>query len=49
VTDLFSLLIHTLASIFRNRSTLILENLLPRQQLQMAPRQRPAVCRSLGV
>jgi hypothetical protein len=33
VTDLFSLLIHTLASIFRKRSTLVLENLLRRQQL----------------
>jgi transposase InsO family protein len=40
VTDLFSLLIHTLASIFRNRHTLILENLLLRQQLQVALRPK---------
>jgi hypothetical protein len=40
VTDLFSLLIHTLASVFRKRSTLILENLLLRQQLQVALRPK---------
>ncbi len=40
MTDLFSLLIHTLASIFRNRRSLILENLVLRQQLQVALRPK---------
>jgi len=34
MTDLFVLLLHTLASIFRSRRALILENLRLRQQLQ---------------
>src|SRR5216683_2687201 len=38
--DLFHLLICTLASAFRNRSALILENLLLRQQLQVALRPK---------
>ncbi len=38
MTDLFVLLLQTLASIFQSRSALILENLLLRQQLQVALR-----------
>ncbi len=40
MTDLFVLLLHTLASIFRSRSALIFENLLLRQQLQVALRPK---------
>ncbi len=40
MTDLLILLMHTIACIFRNRTALILENLLLRQQLQVALRPK---------